>query len=269
MLITIKVSIRCLYHYLINIQIYQKMNKEEQEKIKYFIKGSRFTRIKKYFWRELYFLEKNHGSIWNRLFWISFFLSILGFAYAVGTVGAMSLFPIGDWTKESTEFQNFNVDFLLKNINHNGNLLIIETEWMQYNFTIYNKYENDVIFKVYTIVSNSGENTYSDSVTEIFVAKGKSENIVKQFPLKQEGIHTVSVFFKMYDVYNTGVDKGKINLVEDPIESKSISKSLRSLSYTDYNALEERAIIYRLLWVVVSPLAAVTVKHIRDLIEGR
>lgn len=245
------------------------MNKEEQKRIEDHIKGSKFNRLDKYIWRQFYFLEKNHKSIWTRLLWFIGFMTILGFAYTVGTVGAMNLFPMGDWTKESKEFENFSVDFLLKNMNHNGNLLVLETEWMQYDFTIYNKYEKDIIFKVYTKVSNSGENTYSDPATEIFVAKGKSENIVKQFPLKHEGMNEVSVIFEAYPVYEKGVNVGEVNYFENVIESKSISKYIRALSYTDYNTLEERSIVYRLLWVVVSPLAAITVKHIRDLVEGR
>jgi len=241
---------------------------EERKRIEKHILGSKLSRFKKSFLSEFYFVEKNHGSIYNRFMWISFLGIILGMAYVIGNASAIGVFPLGEWDAESNEFENFKIDSLLKNLNRSGNLLIIETEWMQYDFTIYNNYEKDVVFKVYTRVSNSGENTYSDIVTEVSVPKGESNNIVKKFPLKNEGINSVSIIFEMYEVYESGISKGKANLLKE-IGSESISKSFRAFSYTDFNALYEQSIIYKLLWIVIAPFAAITIKHIRDLVEGR
>lgn len=246
----------------------KNMDKDELQRIENYILGSKWERYKKKLWSEFYFFEKRHGSLYNRVMWITFFGLVLVLAYAIGSISAMSTFPQGKFDEEEKPFENFDIDYKLKNNSHNGNLLVIETEWMSLDFTLYNNYEKDVAFKVYSRVSNSNENTYSGKEEIIFISEGGSQEGTKKFPLKYEGINNVSIHFVMYEVYEDGSDKGKLNILKK-IESGNVSKSIRTFTYSDFNALHEQSIIYTMLWVVIAPFTAITIKHIRDLVEGR
>lgn len=190
----------------------EKKRSDSEKAIKAFLEGNFFDRITRSLKKEFQYYEKKHGGYWNRIGYISAIFSALLLLGILGGNVADTSLPKGNFTDQTLTYENFDVKASIKNMHHTSDLLIIQSEFLEYKITIFNKFPEDVYFWVDGWVNNSGETISRTGKTTLSIPMGQSDTITKQFPMKNPGVNNVNLKFAMYETINGGQFAGEIDL---------------------------------------------------------
>ena len=201
---------------------------------------------------------------------ISLSLSVLAliivFSYIGGEQLSLVMLPPSDSIIETRDLGDFTINATIHNYNQDGNGLIREGDLIQVDVLIINKHPNSVNLHYSEKVTNSGHQKWYETVDSQKISH--KFNLTRHIPFEKSGATQLYLHFQ-FDEESKPFTGGVMTFESPQVTNSTIFYQNRVYTQSEYDYKIEKYLLYAFLPLVAIPIALVSIKTLRDILEDK
>lgn len=191
---------------------------------------------------------------------------IIIFSYANGQHLSTIMLPPSNPVTVTRDLNDFVVNATINNYNQDGNGLIRSGDLIQVDVSIINKYPHNVDLHYSEKVTNSGHQEWHETVDSQNISH--KFNFTRHIPFEKSGATQLYLYFQ-FDKEIKPFSGGVMEFESSNIANSTIFYQNRVFTQTEYDYKIEKYLLYAFLPLVAIPIALVSIKTLRDILEDK